>query len=743
MKSKNILSLVVIFAALAIISSQSLAKDSQIDKKVNDLIAKMTLEEKVGQMAQYTIHGANDIELENQIKPLVKKGGVGSFLGLAGKNTPELRNELQKIAVEQSRLGIPLILGYDVIHGYRTMFPIPLAQSCSWNLDLAQKAAAIAAKEASAAGQDWTFAPMIDIARDPRWGRIAEGFGEDPYLCSLFAAAKVKGFQGDDLKDPSSLAACLKHFAAYGAVQAGREYHTVDISKRTLWETYLPPFKAGVDAGALTLMTAFNEINGIPASGDPYLLNDILRDQWGFEGFVVSDYNSVFQMISHGYAEDAGDSAVKGVTAGCEMFMESKASIEALPQQVKDGKLSEKVIDEAVRRILKIKYRIGLFENPYVDTTLADKVTLTKENIAVARQLARESFVLLKNDGLLPLKKNKIKTIGIIGPLANNKDDMMGTWAGSGDPNDAVTILDGIKQQIAPGTQVLYAKGCDVDSDSTKGFAKAIKVAVVSDVVIMVIGESAELNGEAHSRSNINLPGVQRRLVELVKATGTPIAVVLITGRPLTISWLEENVPAILVAWHPGIQAGPAVADTLFGDFNPSGKLTVTFPRTLGQVPIFYNHKNTGRPANKKDRYTSKYIDVHWTPLYPFGYGLSYTKFDYSNLKLNKKKIKIGDSLIVTADITNTGDVAGEEIVQLYLQDLFASVTRPVRELKGFTKLKLNPGQTKTVSFVITKERLSFYNDKMKYLVEPGDFKVWVAPDSVSGLEGKFTVTAN
>jgi beta-glucosidase len=718
------------------------ATQNDIEAKIENLIQKMTLEEKVGQMAQYSIRGLNEDKL-GPIEQQIREGKVGSFLNLTVKNGAIVRNKLQKVAVEESRMHIPLIFGFDVIHGYRTMFPIPLGQSCSWNPQLSQKAASIAAMEASAGGQDWTFAPMVDIARDPRWGRIAEGFGEDPFLGSAFAAAHVRGFQGSDLASPLSLVACLKHYIAYGAAEAGREYNTCDMSLRTLKEIYMPPFKAGVKAGAATLMSGFNEVAGMPTSGDPYVLDEVLRKEWGFDGFVVSDYNSVQQLVNQGFAKDPGDAGAKAVTAGVEMFMESPLCIEQLQHLVKQGKVSEKIIDEAVRRILRIKFRAGLFDNPYIDPQLEEKVTLTRDSLEIARQMARESMVLLKNEGdLLPLKKKEIKTISIIGPLGDNKQDLMGTWSWSGDANNAVTVLEAVKQKLSPDAEVLYAKGCGFDSNSTD-FQSAIEVALRSDVVILAVGESIEHNGEAHSRAFLDLPGEQEQLVKLIKAAQTPVIVVLFTGRPLTISWIAENIPAILVAWAPGVQGGNAIADVLFGDYNPSGKLTTTFPRTVGQIPIYYNHKNTGRPFDAKLHYSSKYIDVPWTPLYPFGYGLSYTKFEYSNIKLSDDKVKMGEPVTVTVDVKNTGDRSGEEIVQLYIRDLVASATRPVRELKGFEKISLKPGEKKTVTFTITNELLSFYNDKMEYVVEPGDFTVFVGPDSASGLEANFEVVEN
>ncbi|MCK4751857.1 MAG: glycoside hydrolase family 3 C-terminal domain-containing protein [Planctomycetes bacterium] len=714
-------------------------KKLSIEDKIEKLLRKMTIEEKIGQMTQYSWRSGSE-DYHKHLRRLAGEGKVGSFLNLTPGICVKERNELQKIATEQSPSGIPLIFGFDVIHGYRTVFPIPLAQSCMWDLDLAAKAASVAAAEASSDGYDWTFAPMVDIARDPRWGRIAESFGEDPYLASVFAAAKVRGFQGRNLADPRTLVACLKHYAAYGAAEAGKDYNTCEVSERTLREVYLPPFKAGVDAGAATLMSGFNEISGIPTSGNRHILTDILRDEWKFDGFVVSDYNSVAQLITHGFAEDYGDAAQKAATAGVDMVMESEKCLKELQRLVKTGKVSEKVIDQAVRRILRIKFRAGLFDHPYVDPNLSESVILSKEHLQTAREVAKKSMVLLKNDSsLLPLRKD-IKTLALIGPLADNQKDLLGTWAGAGRSGDVVTVRKAIREKLLPQSRLLYAKGCGIQDDSTEGFNEAVKIANQSDMVILAVGESEKMSGEGHSRAYLDLPEVQKKLVKKIHATGKPVIVVLFSGRPLSISWLKENIPAILLAWHPGVQGGNAVADILFGDYNPSGKLTTTFPRTVGQVPIYYNHKNTGRPPREKDRYTSRYIDISWTPLFPFGYGLSYTTFEYKNLKVNPNKIVLGQPITVTIDVQNTGERAGEEVVQLYIRDLVASVTRPVKELKGFRKISLKPKQKKKVSFTITSEQLSFCNQEMKFVTEPGDFKIWVGPDSVRGLQGDFKI---
>jgi len=706
--------------------------DPAIETKIDVLLAKMTLKEKAGQMSQVSQSGDDGrSDIENE----VRMGNIGSFLNLSNL---ELRNKLQKIAVEQSRLGIPLIFGADVIHGYRTIFPVPLAEASSWNLELMEKTAAVAAKEARASGVDWTFAPMIDIARDPRWGRIVEGSGEDAYLGSLVARAKVRGYQGDDLADPETMAACLKHFAVYGASQAGREYHTTEVPMRTVRNVYLPPFKAGVKEGAVTLMSGFNDLNGVPTSGDKMLLTDILRDEWGFDGFVVSDWRSIKQMIYHGFAKDEPQAAIIGATAGVDMEMVSQTYSDNLPGFVKDGTISQDVLDTAVRRILRVKFSLGLFENPYVNPKLQETVILAPEHRRLARQAATESMVLLKNEkNLLPLDK-KIKSIALIGPLADNQKDLLGTWVLAAKEKDTVTLREGLKNALGKTCTINYAKGCETDSGSMEGFAEAIEAANNSELVIMAIGESEIHNGEAHSRTNLDMPGAQLQLLKEIQKTGKPIVMVLFAGRPLTINWELKNISTILLAWHPGVEGGNGIADVLFGDYNPAGKLTVTFPRNVGQIPIYYNMKNTGRPIVENDRWTSKYIDSPNTPLLPFGYGLSYTTFDYNNLKIENKKVSIPGTVKISADITNTGSVAGHEVVQLYIRDLVGSVTRPVKELKGFERIYLEPGETKTVTFELTTCNLKFYDINMEYNVEPGEFKVWVGPNSAKGLEGSF-----
>ncbi|MCK4914017.1 MAG: beta-glucosidase BglX [Planctomycetes bacterium] len=704
------------------------------EKKVEELLQKMTLEEKIGQMYQSRDGG------QDSILKLVQKGNVGSFLGITDII---LRNKLQKIAVEKSRLGIPLIFGFDTIHGYKTVFPIPLGQAASWNPKLAEKVAAVSAKESRSDGIDWVFAPMVDIARDARWGRIAEGFGEDTYLASLMAQAKVRGLQGygDGLFGPDKVAACLKHYAGYGAAEGGRDYNTCEISQRTLREIYLPPFQAGVQAGAATIMSGFNEISGVPVTASRFLLTDILRGEWGFDGFVVSDYTSVRELIPHGIAIDETQAGKKALLAGIDMEMSSRCYLNNLSRLVRQDKISEKVIDQAVRRILRIKFDIGLFDNPYADPNKPSSVLLHKDHLELAREMARQSVVLLKNtNGILPVSKD-IKSIALIGPLADSREDMMGTWKGVGDAEDVVTILEGIQDKASAECKINYVKGCDVKGDLIDGFAQAVEAAKKSDVVIMAVGESEKMSGEAHSRASLDLPGVQRELIEEVQKTGKPIVVLLLTGRPLAITWIDKNIPTILLGWHPGTQGGNGIADVIFGDYNPSGKITATFPRNVGQVPIYYNCKNTGRPPSESEYHTSRYIDSHWTPLYPFGYGLSYTTFHYSNLKVSPDKISMEQPVTISVDVKNAGKRAGEEIVQLYVRDVVGSVTRPVKELKGFEKILLKHGEKKTVSFTLTAEQLKFYNIDNQFVAESGMFKVMVGKNSVDCLESEFELT--
>jgi len=685
----------------------------------------MTLAEKLGQLQQLDGEGNGAFRPEHA--DLLRKGLLGSTLNVRGAiNT----NQLQHIAVEESRLKIPNLFGYDVIHGYRTIFPIPLAEASSWDPAVAERSASIAASETFASGVRWTFAPMVDIARDPRWGRITEGAGEDPFLGAAFARARVIGFQGTDYGAPGKILACAKHWVAYGAAEGGRDYNTTDVSEQTLREIYFPPFRAAVDAGVGTLMSAFNSLNGVPASANPFTLTKVLRGEWKFDGFVVSDYTSVKELINHGLAANDHDAAQAALNAGVDMEMVSRLFNQNGPTLLNEGKVSQATIDEAVRRILRIKFRLGLFEHPYTDEAVESGAILTSANRAAARFAAGRSMVLLKNDqGVLPLDK-AIRSIAVIGPLADDHRAPLGWWSGDGHDDDTVTALAGIRNKVSPQTKVTYAKGCDVLGDSTAGFAEAVKSAQDSDVAVVVVGEAKEMVGEAASRSSLDLPGRQMDLVKEIKATGKPTIVVLINGRPPTIGWIVDNVPAILEAWMGGTEAGTAIADILFGDVNPGGKLPVTFPRTVGQVPIYYNHMNTGRPPEASSRYNSKYLDAPWTPQFPFGFGLSYTKFKFANLQTSAPQIKPDGRLTVSVDVSNVGKRAGDEVVQVYIRDVAASMTRPVKELKAFKRITLTPGETQHLEFVLGPEHLGFYNRDMKYVVEPGEFKVMVGSSS-------------
>ncbi len=711
-------------------------QQANIERKIDNLLARMTLAEKLGQLQQL------DGEANGNFRPehldLVRKGLLGSTLNVRGAART---NQLQRVAMNESRLKIPLLFGFDVIHGYRTVFPIPLGEAATWDPAAVEQSAAIAAKEARAAGVHWTFAPMVDIARDARWGRIAEGSGEDPFLGSAMARARVMGFQGRDYSAGDKVVATAKHWVAYGAAEAGRDYNTTDVSERTLREVYFPPFKAALDAGVGTFMSAFNDLDGVPTSGNPFTLTAVLRDEWKFDGIVVSDYESVKEMINHGFAANEKEAAAVGLNAGVDMEMVSRLYNKHGAELLKERKVPIAAINEAVRRILRIKFRLGLFEKPYADETAESNSIFTKEHLASARSTAARSLVLLKNEGAtLPLSKT-LKTIAIIGPLADSQKDMIGSWTGDGKPEDAVTLLAGIKSKVSPQTKVVYAQGCELPCLSTDGFAAAARAAKGADFTIVAVGESAEMSGEAASRSSLDLPGKQIDLVRAIHSSGSPYAVVLMNGRPLTISEIVGNSPAILETWFAGTQAGNAIADVLFGDVNPGGKLPVTFPRTVGQVPLYYNHKNTGRPPDEKNKYTSKYLDVPWTPLFPFGYGLSYTKFRISAPQLSALRIRTDGSLNVTVEVENIGTRAGDEVIQLYLRDVAASVTRPVKELKGFQRITLQPGEKRRVQFTLGPEHLGFYNRAMRFMVEPGEFKVMVGPNSQDLLEAKFEVT--
>ena len=703
---------------------------SSYEYRVDSLLKLMTLEEKVGQLTLYTSdYDVTGPTIREGYKEDIKAGKVGAIFNAFGA---DYTRKLQEMAVKETRLHIPLLFGYDVIHGHKTIFPVPLGEAASWDMDAIYKAARIAGDEASAQGLHWTFAPMCDIARDPRWGRMVEGAGEDTYLGSRIAVQRVKGFQGDGVGSLNSVMACVKHFAAYGAAQAGRDYSTVDMSDRVLREIYFPPYKAAIDAGAATVMTSFNELDGVPASGNKYLMTDVLRNEWGFGGFVVTDYTSIMEMIPHGIAEDTASAAALAIEAGVDMDMQAGFYQDALPGLVKKGIIKEELIDASVRRILRKKFELGLFEDPYRYSNVErEKATIMKpEFLDAARDIAKRSIVLLKNDKqLLPLSKTQ-KKIAVIGPLANARQEMIGSWSAAGDWSKAVTLLEGIKSKVTSADQVLYAKGCNINDDSTKYLAEAIRVAKQADVVVLAVGEAALMTGEAASRASLDLPGIQQRLVEEIQKTGKPVVVVLMNGRPLTINWIDKNVSSILETWFLGTQSGYAIADVLFGDYNPSGKLPVTFPRSVGQIPIFYNMKNTGRPMDPNSKYTSKYLDESNDPLYPFGYGLSYTTFSYSDVVLSKKSISDTDELSVTCKVTNTGLYDGEEVVQLYIRDLVGSVTRPVKELKGFEKIMLKKGESRDVAFKLTTKDLSFYKKDMTFGAEPGKFQIMIGGNS-------------
>jgi len=732
--------------------------NSEIDTKVKNLISQMTLEEKIGQMNQYNGFynatgpapevGDQKVKYEN-----VKKGLVGSMLNVRGVD--EVR-AFQKLAVEESRLGIPIIFGFDVIHGYKTTFPIPLAESASWNLDLIEKSARMSAKEASAAGLNWTFAPMVDITRDARWGRVMEGAGEDPYLGSLIAAARVRGFQGNDLSSYETIASTAKHFAAYGFAESGKDYNTVDIGINTLHNIVLPPFKATVDAGVKTFMNSFNDLNGIPATADKYLQRDILKGDWNFDGFVVSDWGSLREMIDHGFAKDRKHAGELALNGGSDMDMESYIYLEYINELLDEGKVKMSQIDDAVSRILKVKYELGLFDDPYkyLDNEREKNVTGSKEILDATLEVAKHSIVLLKNEGnILPLKKNGQK-IALIGPLADDKNSPLGNWRIAAENNSAVSVLEAMKEY--KGNRLSHAMGVKLVNKVPEGFheevsinetdktgiSNAIRVARDADVVVMVLGEYGFQSGEGRSRTNLDLPGFQQELLEEVYKVNKNIVLVLMNGRPLILNWHSENLPAIVEAWHLGTSSGNAIAEVLYGDFNPSGKLPMSFPRSVGQLPLYYNYKSTGRPgADGEDAgsvFWSHYQDELNSPLYPFGYGLSYTDFTISNISLSSNELSNDESITASVTVSNIGDVKGREVVQLYIQDKYASATRPVRELKGFELVDLEPGETKTVEFTINEKLLEFYNASNQWATEPGEFNVFIGNSSQTKNSSSF-----
>lgn len=727
--------LVIVLILQPLVLFAQTARQADVESRVNALLSQMTLAEKLGQLQQ--LDGEADGKERPEHRELIRQGLLGSTLNVRGARRT---NELQRIAVEQSRLKIPVLFAFDVIHGYRTIFPVPLATASSWDPQAVERAEAVAAAEAAATGLKWTFAPMLDIARDPRWGRIVEGAGEDPYLGAVIGRARVRGFQGADYSAPDKVVACAKHWVGYGASEGGRDYNTTDISENRLRNVYFPPFKAAIDAGVGTFMSAFNNLSGVPASANPFTLKQVLRREWKFDGIVVSDYNSVLELINHGLAADGPDAARLGLGAGVDMEMVSRLYNQHGAQLLREGKLTQADIDEAVRHILRIKFRLGLFEHPYTDENRESNAFLTQTSRALARTVAARSMVLLKNErNILPLAKN-IGTLAVIGPLADDKQTPMGSWNGDGKSDDVVTLLAGIKAQVSPATKINYVKACEVMCDSADNFTDAVRTAREADAVILAVGESAEMSGEASARASLDLPGRQLDLIKAVQAAGKPVVVVLMNGRPLTINWVAENSPAILETWFAGTEAGNAIADVLFGDVNPGGKLPITFPRAVGQIPIYYNHENTGRPYEEKNKYTSKYLDLAVTPLYPFGYGLSYTQFRLNDLRLSEKNIRPDGRLTISVEVENTGQRAGDEVVQLYIRDVAASVTRPVKELKGFERIMLRPGEKRRVQFTLGPDQLGFYNHEMRYVVEPGAFQVTVGTNSVEGLEANFAV---
>lgn len=724
-------------------SSRAVALAHTVDDRsvfVDSLLSMMTLEEKLGQLAQYPSQWSDTgPSVPAGRKDDVRAGMVGSFLSHYGA---EATRTMQEIAVTESRLGIPLLFAYDVIHGYRTIFPIPLAEASSFNPDLARRTARAATREATAGGVHWTFAPMVDLSREPRWGRVMEGAGEDPYLNSILARARVRGFQGPSVDADTTVLATAKHFAAYGAPQAGRDYHTVDVSERTLHEIFLPPFYAALDAGAHSVMPGFNEIGGVPMHAHGDLIDGLLREDWNWDGVVVSDYTAVWELTQHGIADTDLSAGIQALEAGVDVDMVSGIYGDTLDTAVRSGRLYEEEVNDAVRRVLRAKWDVGLFENPYRygSTEREDEVILSDAHRDLARTAAHQSMVLLKNEnGVLPFGED-VESLAVIGPLADDARSILGEWAASGRAEDAVSVLDGLRGRS--GKDVQFASGLpDVRSTDTSGIGDAVNVARRADAAVLVLGEHYSMSGEAASRTSIDLPGRQQTLAEAVVESGTPTAAVLLNGRPLALTDLDATVPAILEAWYPGTEAGRAVADVLFGDVNPSGKLPMTFPRTTGQIPLFYNHKNTGRPPVEDQDYTSTYLDTHWTPLYPFGHGLSYTSFSYTALQLSADSITVNDTLRADVDVTNTGDRAGTEVVQMYVQDPVAQVTRPVKELRGVKRINLAPNETKSVQFTLTMDDLAYYGPGMKRIVEPGLFHVEVGTSSSNVHTESFSVT--
>lgn len=746
--------------------------DAATEERVEALLARMTLAEKIGQLVQLNPFGPFDLEayeaqkraaeeagvpfqyaprLRDDMEEMIRAGRIGSFLNVM---SPEIINHCQRIAVEESRLGIPIITGADVIHGYRTIFPIPLGEASTWNPPLLERAARVAAEEASAAGVDWIFSPMIDIARDPRWGRVAEGAGEDPFLGQAMARARVRGFQATGLESGRRIAACPKHYVAYGAAEGGRDYNTVDISERTLRDVYLPPFKAAFAAGAGSVMSSFNEIAGVPVTASHFVLRQILREEWEWPGVVLSDFDAVRELVPHGVAADLKEAARLAMLAGLDIEMVSSAYADHLAELIAEGAVPPALVDDAVRRVLRLKLRLGLFERPYTDLSLQEQVILRPDFRELALQVAQESLVLLKNENnILPLSRDL--RLAVIGPLATARRDMLGCWSLNGQPEDVETLLDGLSAYLpddawshVPGCAIRFPRRGERDrvGQIATDIPGAVAAAEAADVVLLAVGESADLSGESHTRTRLGLPGQQQELVDAVAATGKPIVCVLFSGRPMVIPRLAAQSQALLAAWHPGIRAGRAIADVLFGAANPSGRLTASWPRAEGQIPVYYAHKNTGRPAvgagvtQFAETFKSVYLDEPNSPLFPFGYGLSYTSFSYDNLQLSRDVLTLDDTLEASATVTNSGDRPGAEVVQLYVRDLVGSVTRPVKELKGFEKIELAPGDSRTVSFRVPIRELGFTGLDMRYIVEPGAFELWIGPNAQEGLHGAFTV---
>jgi beta-glucosidase len=730
--------LIVLLAGTKVMAQQQTS--DEIASRVDSVMNLMTLEEKIGQLNQVTGNGevTGPVTLNQDYQELIREGMVGSMLNVNGA---EYTRKIQKIAVEETRLGIPLIFGYDVIHGYKTIFPVPLGESASWDMEAIEKASRIAAQEATAAGQHWTFAPMVDISRDARWGRVMEGAGEDPYYGSKVARARIRGFQGDDFSKNNTMLACAKHFVGYGAARGGRDYNTVDMSMRRLHETFLPPFRAAVDEGVATFMSSFNELNGVPVTGSQELVRGIVKEDWDFPGFIVSDWASIQEMLVHGIASDKYEAGRLAMNAGIDMDMEGHVYIHEMKNLLEDGRITREQINDAVRRILTKKFELGLFEDPYryCDQERENRELLNEEHRAFARKAARKSMVLLKNDDVLPLSKD-LDNIALVGPLVKADKEYIGTWSARGEGRHVVNVMEGFRNKLGGDVEITYAKGAAIEGGGTENIAEAVDLASRAEAIVAVVGESAMMSGEALSRMDIGLPGKQKELVMELAKLDKPLVVVLMNGRPLAIPEVDRKAPAILEAWLPGTEGGNAIADIVFGDYNPSGKLTMSFPYSVGQVPVNYEQKNTGRPKVEDQRYTSKYIDGPNKPLYPFGYGLSYTSFEYSKPQLSHEEMNFAQTQTVRVNVKNTGGRAGEEVVQLYVRDMTGSVTRPVKELKGFKKIHLEAGQEKEVAFEIGPEDLAFYTKNMEYKTEAGDFKVFVGSSSEDLQETSFSL---